>query len=444
MIGAWQSLASQNASGIGGRLTGCQGANAHWQAGSIASIERTWRKSNSRGDTRQVARGHQLHEALCSECHEDMGRYQDKDVKTFLERRSETHCGGKWGRRYTHSRWFFLYLIVAFTHFADLALGADVPMDDSKLLTASYPDWFLETFLNLQDDLNNARESGKKGLMVVFSTVGCSYCYKFADETLRDPDVVAKLRRDFDALALEIFSDDFMIAPWGEELPVKEFARELAADYTPATYFFDLEGKPRLRIVGFNPPDRFLSAMRYVAEGHYHEGSFREFLAAERKMLGDSATTVKVEDSLFIDPPFMLARNTVSAHQPLMVVFDGPDCNECAYLFGTLFKDPRIRQQLLRMDVVRLRVDEAKPVVTPAGDRTTASDWLADLGFHRTPALAFFDQSGKLVLQSDALMLRQRLENTLGYVLERAYEDGISYQRFARRRSIARMQEERP
>ncbi|MGB5774603.1 MAG: thioredoxin fold domain-containing protein, partial [Sedimenticolaceae bacterium] len=235
-----------------------------------------------------------------------MGRYQDKDVKTLRERRSETHCGGKWGRRYPHSRWFFLYLIVAFTHFADLALGADVPMDDSKLLTASYPDWFLETFLNLQDDLNSARESGKKGLIVVFSTVGCSYCYKFADETLRDPSVVAKLRRDFDALALEVFSDDFMIAPWGEELPVKEFAKELAADYTPATYFFDLEGHPRLRIVGFNPPDRFRSAMRYVAEGHYREGSFREFLAAERKMRGDSATTVKVEDSLFIDPSFML------------------------------------------------------------------------------------------------------------------------------------------
>jgi hypothetical protein len=38
-------------------------------------------------------------------------------------------------------------------------------------------------------------------------------------------------------------------------------------------------------------------------------------------------------------------------------------------------------------------------------------------------------------------MLRQRLDNTLGYVLEEAYVEGISYQRFARRRSIARMQQ---
>jgi hypothetical protein len=43
-------------------------------------------------------------------------------------------------------------------------------------------------------------------------------------------------------------------------------------------------------------------------------------------------------------------------------------------------------------------------------------------------------------MQSDALMLRQRLDNTLAYVLEKAYTEGISYQRFARRRAIAGMQ----
>jgi hypothetical protein len=36
-------------------------------------------------------------------------------------------------------------------------------------------------------------------------------------------------------------------------------------------------------------------------------------------------------------------------------------------------------------------------------------------------------------------MLRQRLDNTLGYVLGKAYLERISYQRFARRRAIQRM-----
>jgi len=335
---------------------------------------------------------------------------------------------------------WFLGLIILLTLSAPVGFAAPEPMDDGALLTAEYPDWFLESFLNLQDDLNGARESGKKGLIVVFSTVGCSYCYKFADETLRDPEVVASLRRDFDAVALEIFSDDYMVSPKGEELAVKAFAKEIGADFTPATYFFDLEGAPRLRLIGFNPADRFLSAMRYVAEEHYHEGSFREFLAAERHASGEAAAMQKIDDPLFARPPFMLGRDKMSGEQPLMVVFDGPDCEECPYLFGTLFKDSKIREQLSRLEVVRLRIDEDVPVISPSGEQTTASDWHAALGFHRTPAFAFFDPSGKLVMQSDALMLRQRLDNTLGYVLEEAYLEGISYQRFARRRAFAKMQ----
>jgi hypothetical protein len=40
---------------------------------------------------------------------------------------------------------------------------------------------------------------------------------------------------------------------------------------------------------------------------------------------------------------------------------------------------------------------------------------------------------------TDAMMLRQRFDNTLGYVLEQAYLEGISYQRFARRRAMAKL-----
>ena len=60
----------------------------------------------------------------------------------------------------------------------------------------------------LRDDLHTARPSGKSGLIVGFSTLGCSYCYKSAEETLRDPKAAACLRSHFDALSLAMFSDD--------------------------------------------------------------------------------------------------------------------------------------------------------------------------------------------------------------------------------------------
>jgi len=54
----------------------------------------------------------------------------------------------------------------------------------------------------------------------------------------------------------------------------------------------------------------------------------------------------------------------------------------------------------------------------------------------------FFDEGGAAALETDALVLEQRMMNSLSYVLERAYEQGWTYQRFARSKGIARWQEQ--
>lgn len=318
------------------------------------------------------------------------------------------------------------------------SVAANPGFDDGFVEQAKYPDWFVDTFLDLDDDLSSALENGKKGLIVVFGTQGCSYCYKFADETLRDPEVERLVRESFDMLYLDIFSDAQMTSPQGEELPVKAFARQHGADYTPSVHFFDANGRRVLRLFGLYPAERFAKAIRYVAEGHYQSGSLRNYLAATRPVVERPL----VDDPLLEQPPFNLDRRAGTAQRHLMVVFDGPDCDECAYLFGTLFKDEHLRDQLLQLEVVRLRLQDQGSLVRPDGQRTTAAAWHADLDFHRTPAFAFFDEHGKAVMLSDAMMLRQRLDNTLGYVLEKAYMEGISYQRFARRRALARMASE--
>lgn len=51
--------------------------------------QRPWINPNSGGDAGQLSRGRRLHETLCKECHEDMGRYQDKDVPRLAGQRPE-------------------------------------------------------------------------------------------------------------------------------------------------------------------------------------------------------------------------------------------------------------------------------------------------------------------------------------------------------------------
>jgi hypothetical protein len=51
----------------------------------------------------------------------------------------------------------------------------------------------------------------------------------------------------------------------------------------------------------------------------------------------------------------------------------------------------------------------------------------------------FFSEQGQDVLSTDALVGRQRMLNSLMFVLERAYEKDWTYQRFARARALERI-----
>jgi thioredoxin-related protein len=103
-----------------------------------------------------------------------------------------------------------------------------------------------------------------------------------------------------------------------------------------------------------------------------------------------------------------------------------------------VLQDADVRPILEGMEVVRLdAADTQTPVVTPSGERTTPADWAEQQGFTQYPALVFFEEGGEQVLETDALVLKSRMLNALGFVTERAYEQGWTYQRFARSRALA-------
>ena len=56
--------------------------------------------------------------------------------------------------------------------------------------SVDYPDWFNEPFLDLPDDLKQAVDGGKQGLMVYFGQKRCAYCHKPMNLNFRHPDIV--------------------------------------------------------------------------------------------------------------------------------------------------------------------------------------------------------------------------------------------------------------
>lgn len=328
---------------------------------------------------------------------------------------------------------------------AELAAAQDeapASFDDGAIYTLHYPDWFKQSFLSMPDDAAEAAAHGKMGLFLFFTTQGCSYCHLFIEQSLGDPTLAARLREHFDSIGLEIFSDAEMTDFAGEETRVKTFALEQGVEFAPTLLFVDTVGRPLLRLTGYYGPERFAQVLAYLTTTEGEGRSWREYLAEQRAADSAVSRARLRTDPLFAAPPFVLDRSQIAGERPLLVLFEGSDCPRCERFHDEVLADAAIRHRLRAFDVVRLdALDAQTPVLTPSGERTRPAQWYQRLGFTQLPALVFFDEAGQRVLATDALVLQSRMQNSLGFVAERAYARGWNYQRYARSQALKKATE---
>ena len=319
-------------------------------------------------------------------------------------------------------------------------LAKEQPFDDSAILHVAYPQWFKTSFLDLQSDLKEARLNNKKGLMLLFTTDGCSYCDRFIQVSLGNPELATRVRTHFDSIGLEIFDDSDMTAPDGAQTVVKHFAEELGAAFSPTLVFLDSNGEVLLRRVGYQSPQKFEQILNYLSEEN-QALSFRDYLL--KQGVSQAKGYVLRDDPLFARQPYMLDRSRLQASKPLIVLFEKNDCAECAQFHDVVLADKEIRQTLEAFEVIRLDMkDNRTPLVRPDGQRDTPSAWFDQAGLLQTPAMLFFDEQGNEVLRTDALVLNQRMMNSLNFVIEQAYLKGWTYQRFARSKGAEKRQKQ--
>jgi thioredoxin-related protein len=319
---------------------------------------------------------------------------------------------------------------------------APAPFEDAAIKRVQYPSWFKDSFLDLPDDAAQAEADGKQGLFLFFTTQGCSYCYLFIEEVLGDTTLSSRLREHFDSIGLEIFSDSEITAFDGDSMPVKDFALKQGVEFAPTLLFIDAEGTPLLRLTGYYGPERFAQVLDYLTTDSGQGLSWRDYLAQQTKQVVKSRKPL-LADTLFAEPPYALDRTRVDAERPLLVLFEAAGCARCERFHDEVLADARTRERLTGFDVVRLDAEDAEtPVLTPAGQRTTPADWYRSFGFTQLPALAFFSEGGEQVLETDALVLRSRMNNAIGFVTDRAYERGWNYQRYARTEGLKKLSEQ--
>lgn len=312
----------------------------------------------------------------------------------------------------------------------DFPIFNDQPLEEPL----AFPDWFKLSFLDLAEDVEEAREAGKAGLIVYFGQKYCAYCQQFLEKDLALEDIQAYMRQHFDVIGIDIHGQRQVVDLAGNEYDEATYAVREKTNFTPSVLFLDDEGNEVLRLRGYYPPYRFRAALEYVADRHYRKERYRDFLARAGVPLVFEPGELSQED-FFIPGPYMLDRSRIPAERPLAVFFEQGNCHACDVLHSGPLADPEIRALMERLENVQLSFWGDTPVVTPAGERTTARRWADDLGLFYTPTLIIFDTEGNEIIRVDSVVQFYRLRNVLEYVLSGGYRDYATFQRWRESRS---------
>jgi thioredoxin-related protein len=150
--------------------------------------------------------------------------------------------------------------------------------------------WFLESFLDLSEDLEDAHKAGKR-FAIMWELKGCPYCKETHFVNFARPEISGYIKANFEVLQLNIIGSRKVTDFDGSQLSEKEMAAKYRVRFTPTFQFFAeraaplkaLEPQKRevARAPGYLRPDGFLAMFRYVREKAYQDKSFRDYLRAQ-------------------------------------------------------------------------------------------------------------------------------------------------------------------
>lgn len=147
-------------------------------------------------------------------------------------------------------------------------------------------DWYLESFLDLNDDLAAATANGKR-FAIVWGLKGCPFCRRMHEVHLADAAIETYVRTNFDILHLNHIGAREVTDFDGRKYSEKAFAEAYGVRFTPTIQFFpetvDIQtaagqGREVIRMPGLLEPPSFIAMFRFVREKAYERETFPEWL----------------------------------------------------------------------------------------------------------------------------------------------------------------------
>ncbi len=318
-----------------------------------------------------------------------------------------------------------------------LTAGSAVAMKEGELeaggVNPGYeekPAWFKESFLDIREDQEEARESNRR-LMLYFYQDGCPYCQKLLQDNFSQKSIADSTQQHFDTIAINLWGDKEVSGFDGKVITEKEFARQLKVMFTPTLLMMDEQGKLAARLNGYYTPQRFAAVLEHIGAQRGDASGLAAALA-KVKEVKSSGKLHQSED--YLQPPYRLRDFMRVSKKPFLVMFEQRTCAYCDELHGDILLREESQKLLNDFHVVLLDMWSDTLVQAPDGRELTARAWAKELGVQYAPTLTFWD-NGKEVFRTEAYLRAFHLQTSLDYVASRAYRTQAEFQRYVDERA---------
>lgn len=292
------------------------------------------------------------------------------------------------------------------------------------------PDWFKTSFLDLREDVDEARRANKQ-VMLFLHLDECPYCARMLKESFVSGDNRVFMEKHFDVIGINVRGASEVTWVDGARFTERALVGQLKAFGTPTIVFLGSTGDVALKLVGYRDPRALRAALDYVQSGSYRDQPFTAYVATRAK---------PAVYALRANPQFAEVSDFKGIRKPLAILFEDRSCAECARFHDKTLNHPDVVAEMKKFLFVRLDTDSKAAIVDVDGKATTAAQWAKSLDLSYRPALALYDE-GRLIARIDARLYHFHFKERLRYVSGGYYKRYASQSRYnAERRAELRTQ----
>ncbi len=285
------------------------------------------------------------------------------------------------------------------------------------------PSWFKNSFLDINEDIEEASEQGKR-LALFFYQDGCPYCKKLFEDNFGQRSIAEKTKNNFDVVSVNIWGDREVTI--GEKIiKEKDFAASLKVMYTPTLIFFNEEGKAVLRANGYYHPGKFNAALDYVLERHDKKEKFRSYLARVSPAPAKGVIHREVET---MKAPYRFDRKPENNYR--LVMFEQKQCKMCDELHLDILKRKETKKLIKPFDVAVLDMWSDEKITRPDGKKVKVRDWAKQLNIQYAPSMVYFNNKGEEVFRTEAYLKSFHIQSIMDYVATSSYKEQPNFQRY--------------